>query len=331
MDPNERSSEQQPQQPPPPDLAPTTGSVASTGSLAPRDSYNNHATAGNPSLSLSATRQSTQPSTPFAEDNTSTEYFPQLDVPPSLLQQIPSNTGTTRTRPHSSSNVSSSMGDAGNTLRRQPSIRLRRRSSSARSNRPGTVRNEAPARGARSQDSLAGGTKNAGDRSSFVGSSRSVSSAGRPRSISQPERAHIPQDPLLARHSRGVPQIVMPRLTEEGARPTMEELSAASRPPSPVHSLPERRLSLSRNQTGTGPPDGPQRLQRMRNMSRFFRPRRQSQQGAPQIAQQEPEEASAREASARAEEEYNERLVDYLDTIGRLLPSSSTRHVTNPL
>ena len=326
MDPNERQSERQHHQPPPPPhLPPATGTVASTGSLAhpQSDNNNNNATSRNASPSPSTSRRSAQPSTPFAEGNTSTEYFPTLEVSPSLLQ-LPSHTGTTRTRPHSNSNVSS-LDEAARGLRRQPSIRLRRRSSSTRSNRPGSVRNEGAAQGARSQDNISGGTRpsNNGDEGSSVRASASrQSSSGRPRSISQPERAHVPQDTLLARHSRRAPQIAMPRLTEEGARPTMEELDASNRSPSPTHSLPERQLSLSRNRTepGPGPPDGPQRLQRMRNMSRFFWPRRQtqqSQQGEAQEAQQQPGELQA-----RAEDEYNERLVDYLDTIGMLPPSS---------
>lgn len=119
----------------------------------------------------------------------------------------------------------------------------------------------------------------------------------------------------------------MPRLTEEGARPTMEELGVRNDPPSPTQSLPEQRLSLSRNQTEPELSDSSQRLQRMRKMSRFFWPRRQSQQ--PQDADtQEPQQEQG-ESSTRAEEEYNVRLVDYLDTIGRLHPPKCLGETSN--
>lgn len=104
----------------------------------------------------------------------------------------------------------------------------------------------------------------------------------------------------------------MPRLTEEGNRPTLDELNISPSeldprsPLSPSISMPER------GQLGDGPQDGEplqqqnSRPQRLRSATRRLWPgfgRRPAPQH-PMDAQQQ------------AEEEYDERLVDWLDTIG---------------
>ena len=106
--------------------------------------------------------------------------------------------------------------------------------------------------------------------------------------------------------------MAMPRLTEEGTRPTMEELGAAyNEPISPAQSLPDDRLDLSRNQTDPGVEDGPPRLHRMRRMSRMFWPRRQAQD------QQGVGEETGQPSATQEDQEYDEMLVDYLDTVGK--------------
>lgn len=88
----------------------------------------------------------------------------------------------------------------------------------------------------------------------------------------------------------------------------MDELGLDGRSPSP-QSLPDERLS--RNQTEPGPSEGPPRLQRMRNMSRFFWPKGKGDQDK----QSEPDTRTQEEI--QRQDEYDERLVDYLDTVGK--------------
>lgn len=123
---------------------------------------------------------------------------------------------------------------------------------------------------------------------------------GRPRSISQPDRVRLPEGPGLARHSRRVPSLAMPRLTEEGSRPSPAELGLAS-PMSPSISLPEDPGMLHDE-----PTQHRTRMQRARNMSRMLLPGYHRRQAEKQPVS--PETA--------AEVEYNNQLVDWLDTIG---------------
>lgn len=125
----------------------------------------------------------------------------------------------------------------------------------------------------------------------------------RPRSISQPEQARVSDAPVLARHSRRVPQIAMPRLTEEGARPSLAELGMDDQtsPLSPAVSLPGQTHPRGSDMDMT-------RLQRARRMSRMFWPghRRQGDQ------------RQAMRPQTAEEEEYAQELVDWLDVIGEL-------------
>ncbi|KAF7557299.1 hypothetical protein G7Z17_g757 [Cylindrodendrum hubeiense] len=135
---------------------------------------------------------------------------------------------------------------------------------------------------------------------------------GRPRSISQPERAHVPDNAGLARHSRRVPQIAMPRLTEEGGRPTLAELGVDTTSPiSPTMSLPEHttspipELAPDRN-----------RLQRKRKLSNMFWPGKTGRQ---------TESRDSRQSQATQEEdEYGQELVDWLDMIDPEVQTLST-------
>lgn len=328
MDPHERQSQPEPDEPEVPSTA-GGGRAASTGSLAPPDHNTDNANANAnvnadvQNRDVSPPRQSAQPATPMT-DAESTEYFPPLDVPPSLMQ-APSHAGSARPPSHTS-NVSSSMGEAASAMMHHPSIRIRRRSSSLRSNRStgtsGRI-SDGLARLGRSQDNLVGGAPSSSSRRDTGQGSAGGSSTRRPRSISQPEQAHIPQDATtLARHSRRVPQIAMPRLTEEGGRPSMGELGIGDEPLSPARSLPEGRMSLSRSHTEPDPTDAPSRLPGMRRMSRFIWPRRQGQH--PQQGDLQGQQDSDPDA-IRAEDEYNERLVDYLDTIGTFPELSGMR------
>ncbi|RSL46326.1 hypothetical protein CEP53_010381 [Fusarium sp. AF-6] len=132
----------------------------------------------------------------------------------------------------------------------------------------------------------------------------------RPRSISQPERARVSDAPVLARHSRRVPQIAMPRLTEEGARPSLAELGmdGPTSPLSPAVSLPDQTHPPRESDVDMS------RLQRARKMSRMFWPghRRQGDQ------------KQAMRPQTAEEEEYAQELVDWLDVIDPEVQTLST-------
>lgn len=317
MDPNQR---RRPEDHPPDQLSPSpfqTGPYASTGNLAAPTAGPSRSAAPQiqRNVSPSPSRQSLQPLTPVAEGESNTEYFPPLDPSAPSLTTQPSNLSLPHGRPHSTSNLShqnrarspsaqsaasGSLDGTAPVLTRQPSIRIRRRSSSQRST--SSWRSRSTRRSQNRAD--AGGSGNTEAEPSGSGQ--------RPRSISQPEQAHIPQDASLGRKrsKRTQPPAAMPRLTEEGSRPTMEDLNmdAGERPSSP-QSLSEDGYNLERNQTEPGPSNGPPKLSRMRTASRFFWPRR----GDPD---DEPEPDTRTEAEIRRQDEYDERLVDYLDTVG---------------
>lgn len=111
---------------------------------------------------------------------------------------------------------------------------------------------------------------------------------------------------------RRVPaQIALPRLTEEGSRPTMAELGLEGTSPlSPSVSMPPApALVRSRSDGEAGVDEDETKKQRRSLVGRIFRPnfRRTS---VPAPAQGEGE------LLAREEDEYNEELVDWLDIIG---------------
>ncbi|GJN76407.1 integral membrane protein [Purpureocillium lilacinum] len=221
------------------------------------------------------------PSTPLAEGSAD-DYFDRLSQAPShlsrqsvqSLSRFPSLTSAT-SRPRLESTTS------------RPSIRIRRRSSVA-SNISSNVPPEAPV-AAPAPTSSEGGYH-----------------GGRPRSISQPTSgARAVDAPPAARIRRMPAQAALPRLTEEGSRPTMAELGIPASPSplsplSPTASMPERAHSLEE-----APEPAAVRGNRLRRVSRLLMPgfsRRESQAG------EVP-------AMTQAEDEYHDQLVDYLDTI----------------
>lgn len=171
---------------------------------------------------------------------------------------------------------------------RRPSIRIRRSSISS---------NRGPVTGAAE-----------GPVSSHGGNDDARYQGGRPRSISQPSAAHLPADYVSsARNSRRLPQVALPRLTEEGSRPTMGELGITGSPISPAVSLPERTLSNDgAGGEGAGPARGkPKRLGRVSRML------------WPGFGKRDPAQTGAATAESRQDDEYDEELVDWLDIIGK--------------
>lgn len=127
----------------------------------------------------------------------------------------------------------------------------------------------------------------------------STSRPGRPRSTSQPGGA--------LHSDRRSAQAALPRLTEEGNRPTMAELDAAASGArlSPTPSIPENagreRAHSSLDIASTGSPP------RRRRLSRMFWPAGAS----------DGDRASADDFRRDLrEEEYEEQLVDLLDIVG---------------
>nr|CEG05722.1 unnamed protein product [Fusarium clavum] len=132
---------------------------------------------------------------------------------------------------------------------------------------------------------------------------------GRPRSVSQPERARTHDGPALARHSRRLPQAAMPRLTEEGGRPSMAELGISDddRAMSPSASLPDDAIR---------PKQG-----RFRRASRFFWPgnhRRQANNDTMAVPMRN------RDDNPNPDDEYDQNLVDWLDVIDPEVQTLST-------
>ncbi|PTB63191.1 hypothetical protein BBK36DRAFT_1171991 [Trichoderma citrinoviride] len=148
----------------------------------------------------------------------------------------------------------------------------------------------------------------------------------RPRSISQPSPAAQSNDGNVARHSRRVPQLALPRLTEEGSRPTMAELGV---PMSPARSLPDHRLDddEQRRRLSAGSEPG-RRLTRKRKLSKLLWPGSLNR-GSP--APPSDTEAGGNAAQGHAQgrpqpqsDEYGEGLVDWLDIIDPEVQTLST-------
>ncbi|KAI1053786.1 hypothetical protein LB507_007478 [Fusarium sp. FIESC RH6] len=132
---------------------------------------------------------------------------------------------------------------------------------------------------------------------------------GRPRSVSQPERARTHDGPALARHSRRVPQAAMPRLTEEGGRPSMAELGISDDggAMSPTASLPDDAIR---------PKQG-----RLRRASRFFWPGNHRRQGGDDTM---AVPMRNRDDNPNPDDEYDQNLVDWLDVIDPEVQTLST-------
>lgn len=139
----------------------------------------------------------------------------------------------------------------------------------------------------------------------------------RQRSISQPERARVHDGPPIAMHSARVPQVALPRLTEEGGRPSLAELGLSPGSPYPVSPLPTSpltpTLSLPDQRTSNYQDQAQQtRMQRARNISKAFWPpyhrhsKNQDQQVQEGLDPLDPD----------SKLEYANDLVDWLDTIG---------------
>ncbi|KAI5461962.1 hypothetical protein BGZ63DRAFT_354791 [Mariannaea sp. PMI_226] len=243
-----------------------------------------------PGPTASSSRLSPNPPTPGAGSDVFPDYFDPL-MESSSYQSHRSVSRSSRPGSSSASTGfpphprrSSSIDGA-----RQPSIRLRRSSNASIAS--STHTNDAP------QDP--------------VHLRSDIFNTTRPRSVSQPERAHVAPDGFnLARHSRRVPQVAMPRLTEEGNRPTLAELGlerGSNTPISPTRSLPDNDFSYDpelppATTDGTG-------LARGRRLSRMFWPRgaRRSTIGqgqAPRLSE-----------AANPDDEYAQELVDWLDII----------------
>ncbi|CAM1500411.1 Fc.00g095730.m01.CDS01 [Cosmosporella sp. VM-42] len=234
--------------------------------------------AASPSPSRRSSRYSLNPATPGAASETADNYFEPLSELPSAQSRI--SVPSTFRRPSSS-------GRPALEGRNRSSIRLRRSSNASLSSTTGQI--PFPALEPGYFDNHDGFQD------------------GRPRSISQPERARVNDGGgISARHSRRVPQVAMPRLTEEGARPTLGELGVEPTSPlSPTLSLPENT---------TAPQPGKPKMQRARNISRMFWPGHRRQ----------PDQQTVPPAIPNPEDEYTQDLVDWLDIIDPEVQTLST-------
>ncbi|PTB61522.1 hypothetical protein BBK36DRAFT_1094956, partial [Trichoderma citrinoviride] len=153
----------------------------------------------------------------------------------------------------------------------------------------------------------------------------------RPRSISQPSpTAQSNADGNVARHSRRVPQLALPRLTEEGSRPTMAELGV---PMSPARSLPDQRLDEDeqRRRLSAGSEPG-RKMTRKRKLSKLLWPGSLNRGSpAPRGDTEAGGDAAQGHAQGQAQgrpqpqsDEYGEGLVDWLDIIDPEVQTLST-------
>ncbi|KAF4417388.1 hypothetical protein F53441_14522 [Fusarium austroafricanum] len=234
-----------------------------------------------PSPSSSRPVNPPDPGSPGPVDETASDYFNPLSQAPSAVSQtsvtsfprFPSQTSLSAFPSYTESNFLQQQQQTPQRRpvdqSRQPSIRIRRSSNGS----------------LYSNHSLDG-----------------FSDDDRPRSISQPERARVPEgQPALARHSRRVPQAAMPRLTEEGARPSLAELGVDNNEisdVSPTASLPDQDMNRPRGMT------------RLRRASRFFWPGHRRGPGEDQM----PLPMGQRDNTQR-DDEYDQELVDWLDVI----------------
>ncbi|ATY65905.1 integral membrane [Cordyceps militaris] len=232
--------------------------------------------------------------TPSATADSSGDYF---DAATNLRPQ-PSRQSV---RSHASGPSGESRPASRNSNRR-PSIRIRRLSN-ASLNPPSSDTAAAATTSSSSSDALAAGAVPTSARRT------------RPRSISQPSLDAAGRDGDTARHSRRTPQVALPRLTEEGSRPTMQELGIVGNPLSPTTSLPTSITRQRPEPLSVDSSASPQN--RRRRLSRMFWP------GANGAARRGSQETTSR-GSMHQDDEYEEHLVDLLDTIDPEIQTLST-------
>ncbi|PON26597.1 hypothetical protein TGAM01_v204607 [Trichoderma gamsii] len=269
-----------------------------------------------------SSRRSYTPATPDATEESETEYFPPLGIASSAVSRTSSIRGRAPSYAGSTAGSVAGSNAGGRPVHeriRQPSVRIRRRSSSG------------------------GGTSVIDYASESSDTDAGRRHLPRPRSISQPmPAAQIYPDANVARLSRRVPQVALPRLTEEGSRPTMSELGIPPSPLSPSRSLPEETLEEDdpRNPDSGGSPA--RRLTRKRKLSKMFWPGGSLNRGPmsppPRGASSErgtsagPSNQShfglslgqRQGQQAPASDEYGEDLVDWLDIIDPEVQTLST-------
>lgn len=280
------------------DELPTIGPVASQGQLPPP---HNRPITGNDHAHLGPPASQTPYHTPMTHrgghqqqlpphgapavspmpgaDNASTEYFPTLGQASSRSSMRSAASGfSERDSP---------------ALPRQPSIRLRRRGGSGSSQR--SAAEQAAAQAAAAQ---------------FNG----TDAQGRPRSISQPERSYAggSRGTNVARHSKAVPQQHLPRLTEEGNRPTMQDLGISTEDQDQVAPLPN---PVARSRSLEDAPGEVQQRSGLRRVSNFFRPRRTTMSSDVEQASGTDSGSIAPPQRTAEDDEYDAAIVDYLDTI----------------
>jgi hypothetical protein len=308
MDPNNNSNRRS--------SRPYNNGVPGTSGSSSSNNNNNYnlAVAGPSSSSLhravspSPSAFSRQPPTPDAVSDMASDYFNPVTTAQSAASGASAGGASSRPpfNPYSS-NVSDRRGSYAESDR-LPSIRIRRsRASSLRSRSNAPTTEPFP-----SFD---------GDYTSNIQTADMA--PGRVRSVSQPERNQLAQpDPVLARHSRHQPQIALPRLTEEGARPTMSELGIQDAPLSPSRS----HAGIMNFPDPVEEDENPaprKKLQRRTKVGRMLWPRRnQNEEQADAAARDEygqPVRPSlaANNPNGRTQDEYDEQLVDWLDIIGK--------------
>ncbi|QPG98521.1 hypothetical protein C2857_007693 [Epichloe festucae Fl1] len=257
----------------------------------PRSDSQLHASATS-AIIRPTSRQNHDPATPAESDGPVDDYFGTLSRAPPRRSR-PSTFSLAR--PASTASLGGPLAGGANTERwRRPSIRIR----------PSLV-------------GLTGGQQNPISQDAQGPNRQESSRATRPRSVSQPG----PAPPVVGdgvgrgRNSRRPqPQISLPRLTEEGPRPSMAELGLGPGATSTSSPTLERSHSAEEVSADEGEIK-PARRGIVGKLSRLGL-RKSSAASQPQPAQGD--------IDARHVDEYNEQLVDWLDIIDPEVQTLST-------
>lgn len=236
------------------------------------------------------------PPTPQTED-AGEDYFHRVSPPPPQRSRLSTFSISRLPRSTPSENRPPARPEAS----RQSSIRIRLSNASLDRAQPAT-----PEPGPEHAEHR-GGRSRSGSQSSVASAPADTTNSAWSRPVIQPDPAGPSRNP------RKMVQASLPRLTEEGSRPTMAELGLAPDPQPRRPSMAPSDAAADEDgeheeKASPGPAPSPEKRNRLRRMSRFFWPSK-ARRGS--IGR-----ASVMSAESRHDEEYHEELVDWLDIIG---------------
>ncbi|KAM4066165.1 integral membrane protein [Hirsutella rhossiliensis] len=251
------------------------------------------------------------PSTPQPEDPAE-DYFHRVSDAPSRRSRL--STFSINRLP--SSTPSENRPPARPDHSRRPSIRIRLSNASINRAQPNSPERAASSHGPEHIDAPGGRSRSASQSSAASAPADTTSAARNASRLTMQPDISSP-----ARSPRRMVQASLPRLTEEGSRPTMAELGLVPVPrpqrPSIAPSDPAADEDGEHEEKGSqeaGPSN--EKGNRLRRVSRFFWPSKARRGSA--------DPGSVTSAETRHEDEYHEELVDWLDIIDPEVQTLST-------